>query len=321
MNIESYDYIEYLPTRDCNKKYNLYLLYLTRPKNSSKNYSVKIDVFNQVTLTYRASWIFSIQFAFLSVYRLPVLLKTPVSIIQSIGKHCWPSCIHGQCLSYINNQNLTYCHCESGWSGVQCHIKHTCDCALGSLCISNSICLCPTGRFGHRCHLTQLSCESQPCLNDGQCILEDIRYRHPNHNRSMCICRQGYAGNRCEYRQNQTEIDFSFDDLETIPSFLLIHLILVEENAQPKRTSLMKKIQFDESSTKILTSVIFHMAFAQILNNYYLIIVRENAIIFEQISAKLIPPYRCQSILELFDEIFSNQHLLKRIKYYHIPCQ
>ncbi|CAF4732633.1 unnamed protein product [Rotaria sp. Silwood2] len=141
--------------------------------------------------------------------------------MQSIGKHCWPSCIHGQCLSYINNQNLTYCHCESGWSGVQCHIKHTCDCALGSLCISNSICLCPTGRFGHRCHLTQLSCQSQPCLNDGQCILEDIRYKHPNHNRSMCICRQGYAGDRCEYRQNQTEIDFSFDDLETIPSFFI----------------------------------------------------------------------------------------------------
>ncbi|CAF1142465.1 unnamed protein product, partial [Rotaria magnacalcarata] len=175
--------------------------------------------------------------------------------------------------------------------------------------------------FGPRCHLHQFSCQSQPCLNRGQCIPEDIRYRHPKHNRSMCICRQGYEGDRCEYRQNQTEIDLSFDDLETIPSFLLIHLISVEENAQPKRTSLMKKIQFDEYSTTISTSVSFHMAFAQMSNDYYLIVVRENALIFEQRSAKIISPYRCRSIAELFDEIFSNQHLLKRIKYYHIPCQ
>ncbi|CAF3723135.1 unnamed protein product [Rotaria sordida] len=320
-NIESYNYIEYLPIRDCNTKYNTYLLYSIRPKNSSKKYSVQIDAFDQLTLTHRTSWIYPLEFTFLPVHRLSVLLKNPMFKIESIKKQCWPPCIHGQCLSYINNQNLTYCHCESGWSGIQCNVNHTCNCAPGSLCISSSICLCPSGRFGHRCYLVESSCQSQTCLHGERCVIKDIRYRYSNQNQSICICPQGCTGDHCEYRENQTEIDLSFDDLETIPSSLLIHLILIEETAVPKRTSIMKKIRFDEYSIKILTSVMFHMAFAQILKDYYLIIIHENPFIFEQISTKIISSYRCRSIVELFDEIFSNRHILKRVKYYHIPCQ
>ena len=70
--IESYDQINYLYERDCRKKFNIYLLYGIRPKNTSTNYSVRIDIFNKQTLEYRASWLFPIEFLFLPVYRLAV---------------------------------------------------------------------------------------------------------------------------------------------------------------------------------------------------------------------------------------------------------
>jgi hypothetical protein len=38
--IESYDQLNYLPSRDCNKKFSIYLLYATQPKNASTNYTV-----------------------------------------------------------------------------------------------------------------------------------------------------------------------------------------------------------------------------------------------------------------------------------------
>ncbi|UJR17119.1 hypothetical protein I4U23_004015 [Adineta vaga] len=321
-NIESYDYIEYLPIRDCDTRYNTYLLYSSRPKNFSKTYSVQITAYDQTKLTHRTSWIFPLQFSFLPVYSLPVFLKMSTLLIESANKQCSPSCIHGQCLSYINNQSLTYCHCESSWSGIQCNVKHKCNCALGSLCISDTICLCSSGRFGRRCYLVQMTCQTQPCLNGGQCIVEDVRYNDANQNRSICICLEGYTGDRCQYQQNQTEIQLLFDNLKTIPSFAFVHLILVRKDATPKRITLMKKIRFDEYSIKLTTSIPFHIAFVQIfVDEYYLIIVRENVIISEQISTKFLSSSRCRSITELFDEKFSKQHLIKRIKYYHIPCR
>ncbi|CAF1384110.1 unnamed protein product [Adineta ricciae] len=45
MNTESHDIIEYFPIRDCDTKFNIYLLYSTRPKDISKNYSIRIDAF------------------------------------------------------------------------------------------------------------------------------------------------------------------------------------------------------------------------------------------------------------------------------------
>jgi hypothetical protein len=39
------------------------------------------------------------------------------------------------------------------------------------------------------------------------------------------------------------------------------------------------------------------------------------------INTQIIPSHRCRSIDELFNSTFAKQHLLKRIKYYHLPCQ
>lgn len=140
-NIQLHDYLEYLPILDCNTKFNIYLLYPTRPKNLSQNYSIQIDVFNQVTMTYRASWIFPLHFPFLPVHHLPVLLKIPTSSVKSSPKY-QPYCIHGECIPYISYQDKAFCRCYPGWSGLQCNIIYTCMCAAGSICISDSICVC-----------------------------------------------------------------------------------------------------------------------------------------------------------------------------------
>lgn len=318
--IEAHDYIEYLPIRDCIAKYNIYLLYATRPKNISKRYSVQIDAFDQLTLTYKSSWIFPIQFSFLPVYPLSVLLKVPLTNMQPRSQ-CWPPCIHGQCFHYINDRNCTFCRCESGWSGIQCNVKSTCDCATGSICVSDSICLCGLNRFGRRCYLIQSACDHHSCLNGGQCVTRDRRYTSTHSNNSICLCSEEYTGDRCEFLKEQTRLDISFHRDVSIPSSLLLHLMYIQGLELPNSTSTMKKISFNQYSVTFYTSVQFHIAFAEISNEYYLVVLQEKAVSVAQISTEVIPSHRCRSISELFGQRFADQHLLKRIKYYHEPCQ
>jgi hypothetical protein len=83
----------------------------------------------------------------------------------------------------------------------------------------------------------------------------------------------------------------------------------------------MQKIAFDQNSVLIYTSTIFNVAFAEMFGNYYLIILQEQNIISANITTQIIPSHRCVSIHELFNKTFANQHILKLIKYYHVPCQ
>ncbi|CAF2956955.1 unnamed protein product [Rotaria sp. Silwood2] len=316
--IQSHDHIEYLSIRDCDTKFNVYLLYSTRPKNIPTNYFIRIHAFNKLSLKYRASWIFPVEFSFLPVHRLSVLLIVPVLDVEPI-QTCIKPCIHGQCYNYINNKNYKFCQCKSGWLGVQCNIEYKCDCANNSLCIDRSICVCPLGQFGYRCYLYQSSCQLKPCINNGQCVPGDERYISRQMSESMCICSEEYFGIQCEHRQ--TRIDISLHHELMIPSSLLVHFITVSNQTHPIRSSLKKKISWDQDILTLYTSIQFHIAFAEMFNNYYLIILREQIIVSAIISTQIIPSYRCLSIHELFNQTLSHRHLLRRIKYYHIPCQ
>ncbi|CAF1369705.1 unnamed protein product [Adineta ricciae] len=316
--IESYDSIEYLPIRDCNTRFNIYLLYSTRNKNSSEFFSVRIDAFNQLTMVYRTSWIFPLAFSFLPVYRLSILLKFPASNTKS-PVNCPYTCVHGTCYNYVNDRNSTFCQCDTGWSGKQCNIRSTGHCANNSLWIDNSICVCPLGYYGPRCYLSRPECSSTLCLNDGQCMTADERHTVDYSDKPHCICSQEYSGNRCEHRQ--TRIDISFDRQVTIPLALLLHFIVVQKEAEPIRISTMKNIRPDQSALSIFTSTEFNIAFIEIFRTYYLIILRQQTIVSLHLSAKILPSHRCRSLTELFNETFSKEHLIKRIKYYHIPCQ
>jgi hypothetical protein len=172
------DHIEYLSIRDCDRKFNIYLLYSTRPKYSTRNYSVQIDAFNKLTMNYR---------------------------------------------------------------------------------------------------------------------------------------------DRCEYRQ--TRIDISFHDSLTIPASLFVHFVTVQNRTEHIRTSTTKNIPFDRNFVSIYISIEFNIAFAEIFNDYYLIVLREQNIASTHIVTQILPSHRCASIHELLNETLVNQNILKSIKYYQIPCE
>jgi hypothetical protein len=306
--------------RDCAKKFNIYLLYADRPKLISKTYAVQIDVYHHSTLTYRASWIFPLAFPFLPVHRLTVLLRVPLTAMQPIDR-CQHSCIHGQCLTYVNNMTWTFCRCQSGWHGQQCDRTHDCNCSSESLCIHRSVCLCPLNRFGSRCHLIQTLCRPQSCLNGGQCVPIDARFTHGQTNKFICICSQGYRGDRCEQQEILTAIVLSFDSTITMPSFVFLHLITVQSSSAPNRTTLIRNVPFNHDRLIFKTLMPFHLAFVQLFERYYLVLLRENAIVSMNLSIGVLPSYRCRALDELFNRTWSSLHLLKRIKYYHMSCQ
>ena len=152
-----------------------------------------------------------------------------------------------------------FCRCEPGWSGVQCNVEYKCDCAPGSFCISDLICLCLPGRFGPRCHLFQHSSDSESCLSGGYYRPKDIRYVLTDSDDHICICAEGYTGYRCEHQQRRTRLDVMFHNKLTIPSSVIIHFI-ASGYREHNRTSLMKKIGFDQYSLVVYTSVSFNIA-------------------------------------------------------------
>ncbi|CAF4157335.1 unnamed protein product, partial [Rotaria sordida] len=134
---ESHDQILYAQTFDCNLiNFNIYLLYRSRPKDITKNYSIQIHVHDKQSLEYRGSWLFSLAYTFLPVHRMA--LKITISPNRPV--RCSFACnYHGECMKYMNknDDNLSfYCRCDPGWLGKYCTIQHdTCYlCAHDSLC-------------------------------------------------------------------------------------------------------------------------------------------------------------------------------------------
>ncbi|CAF3604752.1 unnamed protein product [Rotaria socialis] len=205
------------------------------------------------------------------------------------------------------------------WSGSQCTIPHRCGCALNSLCINQSICICPVGKFGSQCYLSKLACVTNLCLNKGRCVPDDVHQGTVDGKGYTCICPQGYAGTICEF--HETRIDLSFIHNFAIPESLFIHFIAAVDHLPHVHMTIVNRIPLDRNSLTTYTWIVFNIASAQVQNNYYLIILQEFLIISDNISVQIIPSQRCASIQELFDVAIINRHLLRRIKHYHVPCQ
>ncbi|CAM4828779.1 unnamed protein product [Rotaria magnacalcarata] len=245
-----------------------------------------------MTLNYRASWIFPIKFPFLPVYHPAAVLKVPFDNVQPI-QTCRSPFIYGQYFNYINNPN----------SGTARSNKN-----IGGLLEngSDSICLCRLGRFGARCYLRHTLCDSNPCLNNGQCLPWDPSLVTASQKNAICICPPGYMG------------------AHSIPPSILIHLITFPPGSiglELNRMSIMKKLAFDQDSLVLNTSFSFNLTLMQISTNYYLIILQEHGTVSGHISTQIVPSNRCHSINEIFNETFATQHILKRIKRYRIPCE
>ncbi|CAF3952202.1 unnamed protein product [Rotaria sp. Silwood1] len=314
-NIEQ---LTFVPARDCGMKYNLYLLYPDRPKDSSKNYSVHIDVFDRLTLNHHVSWHLSIPYSFLPVNRLVARLTIPDQIqFEDCSLDCGS---HGQCRRYDNKKMLFYCQCDSGYSGLNCNQSHQCSCTNDARCLASTHCLCPLHRFGRYCFLEHIACQlnKSPCQNQGLCVPGDTRWTLKEF---ICLCRDGYTGSTCENITNRIEIKLEHHLLETISS-LAIHLITMFTSKKHERVTLFKKIPINQDTITVHIENPFHIVLAELFNHtYYRLILREVFIPSESIHVSLKSNQRCPSINELGNETWSKLPLWHRGKYYPLLCR
>ncbi|CAF2528161.1 unnamed protein product [Rotaria sp. Silwood2] len=303
----------------------MYLLYSTRPKDHKKKYSIHIDIYEKMSLAYRESYLIPLKFPFLPVHRVAVQLNiSRTNIVESCSNQ---QCIHGKCIKYSGNtNNNTFCHCYPGWSGRYCNIFHNCTCSSDSLCIgilanNRSICVCPMNKWGSRCLLQSTICHSNhniTCNNNGQCMPTD---EHIISNRNFkCICRKGFTGERCEIVDNKIILSFHRDI--DLPDTLLIHFIQVMDNAPPTNGSTFKIIPIHQKEIIIYWSNPFNIAFVELFDkNYYLITVKKVYYQSKTIVREIQASDHCPYIGKILNETIAKLHLIRRIKYYHLPCQ
>lgn len=324
--IHSYESFTYLSIRDCSKFFSLTLHYSTRPKNTTRQYSIRIDVYEKLTLYHRGSLLFPIEFPFLPVHRLGFLVDIPSNHTQTVD--CKNrQCQHGRCMKYWNPlEDLTFCQCDKGWRGKYCQIPYHCECASDAICVdvlsnSRSICLCPKNRLGTQCLISSTLCEknvNSACLNSGECIVtEDYNGLD---DQFICRCKQGFSGERCENVDNK--LIFSFDRQITMPQSVSIHFIH-DDSQTLKRSTTYKTIHFHQDSLTLYWSRPYHIAFIEFPNrHYYLGVLSKNGYYSEStINRTIQSSDRCPAITELFNETVLQWHLIRRIKYYHLPCQ
>lgn len=313
-----YEEITYTPSRDCATKFNLYLLYPDRPKDTSRAYSIRIDLFDKKTLVYWASWHFPIQHPFLPVNRISTQLLIPNHAQKTAS--CSLSCgQHGKCVSYINKPSLSFCQCDQGYYGTRCELSYTCKCANDSFCHSPFICICPLHKFGSHCYLKHSICQgsNNPCQHNGICV--------PNDNRMYlegitCICSKDYSGPRCENSNNRIEIHLDAKQLKD-SSLLFIHFVTAFENAEHERTTLLKKVPYNRPILTIYLSQPFNILLVQIPNSsYYLGVLREKHIPSEHVHT-LIQSKQCCMPIERLNNTLTNAPYLNRTKYYPLLCR
>ncbi|CAF4848680.1 unnamed protein product [Rotaria sp. Silwood1] len=324
--IHSHEQFTYLSSRDCKVKFNAYLLYSTRPKNQTKTYLIHIDIYEKFSLNYRGSLLFPIKFPFLPVYRLVLIAVIPRK--DAKYPRCSKSqCVHGKCMIYSNQpENVTFCQCNQGWSGRFCTIPHTSMCSSDSISIglsayNRSICVCPINKFGPCCLLIDSICQTNnnlTCQNGGQCIPMD-EYTESNQ-KFLCICPKGYIGDLCELIDNKLIIKFEHD--VALSQTIMIHFINIIRNAAPIRTTTLRTMPLTQISLTIYWSRPFHIVFVELQNKiYYLAVVQKTYQRSITTTTIINKSDRCQHINELFNETFVKLNLLRRIKYYHLPCQ
>ncbi|CAF4840782.1 unnamed protein product [Rotaria sp. Silwood1] len=140
-------------------------------------------------------------------------------------------------------------------------------------------------------------------------------------NKSTCLCTESVYGTRCENIKNQIDIEFDDDKIGMMP-FVFIHFITAIENDDHQRTTILKKINFDQNIITVFITHSFHVLFIELTNRtYYLGVLREKFIESEHIQTRILSNYRCWSISELMNNTFLNYSFVHRAKYYRYLCR
>ena len=324
--VHSFQHITYLYTKHCPIKYNIYLLYSNRPKLSHRNYSIHIDIYDKDSLNYRGSLFIPINFPFLPVHRVAVHLNMPNS--SSPVETCSDEkCQHGRCTTYLNDPARDhFCRCDAGWSGRYCHLPYNCTCSTDVSCAgvsadNRSICICPRNRWGSRCLLQSTVCQYGPnatCHNGGQCVSVDEHAA--SQKQFICVCPKGFGGERCEIIDKT--IIISFDQDISLPPSILIHFFRLNGHKPPEIGSTYRTIPSDQRPVTVFWSRPFHIVAVEILRDSYYLIATEQTYNRSSILSKVLHRSdRCAHLSEVFNQTIVHLHLLRRIKYYHLPCR
>ncbi|CAF1073816.1 unnamed protein product [Adineta ricciae] len=312
--IHSYEQFTYLSVRDCAIKHHISLTYANQRKNSSKNYQIRIDIYEKSSFNYRGSFLFPIKFSFLPVCRLPVLIHIP-NTDRNIESCSMNPCQNGLCRKYLNNKQEFFCQCSKHWTGQYCTRKYLSKCSNDSLYIgissnNQSICICSMNKYGSRCFLKNRICENSSCLNNGECIPTD---KHEFMKKKFsCICRKGFIGEYCQ--TNETKIIISFNKNILLPSSIFLHFIEIRMKDYPLRSTTFQTISIQEKFLTIFWSSKFHLIFVEFYPHKYYLVSNNR-------SEEVTEHNRCLHINQLFNQSISELKFLRRIKYYHLLCQ
>jgi hypothetical protein len=98
-------------------------------------------------------------------------------------------------------------------------------------------------------------------------------------------------------------------------------LITVRPRENPLITTVSKKIPFDRDSTTLYASKPINLIFAHIATEYHLVFRQVNTTLLPDIAIVIKSSERCSPIHKLLDQRAAAFLLLRRAKFYHIPCQ
>jgi len=319
-----------IKTSNCDFIYSLKFFYSRRPKDERKSYFIHVDIYERLSLNYRVSYLFPIDFPFLPVNLITKVIITPqndIKIKYCSNRYCH---YHGKCIFYWNNSaEITFCQCDRGWSGKYCTIQHQCMCSSDSLYMgvsdqNRSICLCPINRLGLRCLINDRICstnQNQVCKNGGQCIANTGPGSFGR--KFLCICPKGLHGYLCE--DHDSSIAFSFKHDVTISSSINIHIFEEVSPGEIERTTMQKRISNQKKSVQLFLEHPYLSIFIEniVTKNYYLISYNndDDSMKPQNIAKIITSSDRCSHITEIVNKTISNLYYIQRSKYYHVLCQ
>ncbi|CAF4054909.1 unnamed protein product [Adineta steineri] len=174
-------------------------------------YSIRIEIYElKINMKPKliAIWKYLIYFDYLPSYRLTKVLR--LIQLDNIKNPCSsnPCNSNQECYPLMNQISKYICLCSSNLTGNNClDTNQMCIegfCALNSLCkpdyrnILNGnempYCICPLNQYGRRCNLFYDKCLSNPCQNNGICLISS------KPDQFSCKCSSQSYGDLCELR-------------------------------------------------------------------------------------------------------------------------
>ncbi|CAF1433313.1 unnamed protein product [Adineta steineri] len=172
-------------------------------------YSIRIEIYElKINMKPKliAIWKYLIYFDYLPSYRLTKVLR--LIQLNNIKNPCSrnPCNSNEECYPLMNQISNYICLCSNNLTGNNClDTNQMCIegfCALNSLCKpdyrnilnGNEIpyCVCPLNQYGRRCNLFYDKCLSNPCQNNGICLISS------KPDQFSCKCSSQFYGDLCE---------------------------------------------------------------------------------------------------------------------------